>query len=106
MVVSIFVFAFIPPTTVWVRVLIQMCLVPVIGSFTYELIRLARRFEDTRVVKILMAPGLLLQKLTAREPDEDQIEVAVVALKAALAAEEPANAQTGGSASGGGETGA
>jgi uncharacterized protein YqhQ len=87
MVVSIFVFAFIPPMAVWARVLIQICLVPFIGSFTYELIRLARRFEHTRTVKILMAPGLLLQKLTAREPDDDQIEVAVTALKAALEAE-------------------
>lgn len=84
MVVSIFVFAFIPPTSVWLRVLIQICLVPVIGSMTYELIRLARRFENSIVVKVLMAPGLLLQRLTAREPDDDQIEVAVTALKAAL----------------------
>lgn len=89
MVVFIFVFAFIPPETViWKRVLIQICLVPFIGSFTYELIRLARRFEHTTVVKILMAPGLLLQKLTAREPDDDQIEVAVTALKEALRVEE------------------
>lgn len=87
MVVSIFVFAFIPPTTIWTRVLIQICLVPVIGSVTYELIRLARRFEHTTAVKILMAPGLMLQKLTAREPDDSQIEVAVTALNEALRVE-------------------
>ncbi len=87
MVVSIFVFAFIPPTTIWLRVLIQICLVPVIGSMTYELIRLARRFEHTAAVKILMAPGLALQRLTAREPDDDQIEVAVTALEKALSLE-------------------
>ncbi|MFA5866652.1 MAG: DUF1385 domain-containing protein [Actinomycetota bacterium] len=103
MVVSIFVFAFIPPTTIWLRVLIQICLVPVIGSFTYELIRLARRYEHSTAVKILMAPGLLLQRLTAREPDDDQIEVAVTALEEALKMEgAPAGAHTDGSASGGG----
>jgi uncharacterized protein YqhQ len=86
------------------RVLIQISLVPIIGSFTYELIRLARRFDHTMIVKVMMAPGLLLQRLTAREPDHDQIEVAVTALLTALDMEgEPANVQTGGSASGGGE---
>lgn len=101
MVVSIFFFAFIPPeTVVWQRVLIQICLVPFIGSFTYELIRLARRFEDSAVVRVLMAPGLLLQRMTAREPDDDQIEVAIIALNAALELEvAPAGAFTGGSAS-------
>lgn len=88
MVVSIFVFAFIPPTTIWLRVLIQICLVPVIGSITYELIRLARKFENSIIVKIFMAPGMLLQRLTAREPDDSMIEVAVTALNAALAMEE------------------
>jgi uncharacterized protein YqhQ len=89
MVVSIFVFAFIPPgIVIWQRILIQICLVPVIGSFTYELIRVARRFEHNTAVKILMAPGLMLQKLTAREPDDDQIMVAVTALKEALRVEE------------------
>ncbi len=88
MFISIFVFAFIPPTSLYLRILIQILLVPVIGTVTYELVRLARRFEQSAVTKFLMAPGMFLQKLTAREPDDSQIEVAITALNEALKLEQ------------------
>ncbi|MFH1737253.1 MAG: DUF1385 domain-containing protein [Actinomycetota bacterium] len=90
MVVAIFVFAFIPRTSLILRVLIQLLLIPVISTVTFEIIRLARRFEGKTITRVLMAPGLFLQKLTAREPDDSQIEVAVTALKEAVRLEEEA----------------
>ena len=87
MVIAVFVFAFIPHTNLLTRVGIQLLLVPAIASFTYELIRLARKFESNPLTKVLMSPGLLLQKLTAREPDMGQLEVAIAALNEALAEE-------------------
>lgn len=90
MIIAVLVFAFIPKTTLLARIGIQLLLVPAIASVTYEMIRLARKYEHLRITKILMAPGLWLQKLTAREPDESQIEVAVEALKEALKAEDEA----------------
>jgi uncharacterized protein YqhQ len=88
MVIAVFVFSFIPETTIPIRIGIQLLLVPLIATVTYELIKLARRFETNPITKFVMAPGLLLQKLTAREPDLEEIEVAIAALKEALRAEE------------------
>lgn len=85
---AVFVFAFIPRTSFLLRLLIQLLLIPFIASLSYEIIRLARRYEHSRLVKLIMAPGLALQKLTAREPSLDQLEVAIVALKKVLEMEE------------------
>lgn len=90
MVVAIFVFAFIPRTSLWLRVLIQLLLIPVISTVTFEIIRLARRYESKKITRVLMAQGLFLQKLTAREPDDSQVEVAVIALKETIRLEEEA----------------
>lgn len=84
MVLAVFIFAFIPRTTYWLRILIQLVLVPFIAAASYEIIKLARRHEQSRVVKAVMAPGLFLQRLTAREPSSDQIEVAIAALTRVL----------------------
>jgi len=90
MVVAIFVFAFIPRTSLILRVLIQLLLIPVISTVTFEIIKLARRYESKKITRVLMSPGMFLQKLTAREPDDSQIEVAVTALKEAIRLEEEA----------------
>lgn len=88
LVFAVFIFAFIPRTSPLLRILIQLLLIPFIASFSYEIIRLARRYENARWVRLLMAPGLALQRLTAREPSLDQLEVAIVALKKVLEMEE------------------
>jgi uncharacterized protein YqhQ len=91
MIIAVLVFAFIPrDISLLMRIGLQLLLVPAIASVTYEMIRLARKYEHNPITQVLMAPGLWLQKLTAREPDESQIEVAVAALKEALKAEEEA----------------
>ncbi len=85
--ISIFVFCFIPTfpglsktARIFARLGIQVLLLPIIIGIAYELIKLAGRKENT-FTKILSAPGLQLQKLTTREPDAEQIEVAIAAIK-------------------------
>ena len=69
----------------------KLALIVPISSAAYELIRYAARMEDGLWADILRMPGLLLQRLTTCEPDERQLEVAVVALHEALGAEAPEN---------------
>ncbi len=91
MIIAIFVFSFIPRTSIPLRMLTQFILIPVIAAFSYEVTRLSRRFENSIIIRVLMAPGLMLQKLTAREPDREQIEVAVTALNTLLEIEKEQN---------------
>ena len=57
---------------------------PVIASLSYELLRLSDKFKNSLFIKILIAPGMMLQKITTKEPDEEQLEVALEAVKAVL----------------------
>jgi uncharacterized protein YqhQ len=68
----------------WVRVVERLAIIPLVAAVSYEIIRLAGRHEDSRLVRFFIAPGLWLQRLTTREPDKDELEVAVQALSAAL----------------------
>lgn len=70
------------------RVVSRLLLVPVVAGLSYELLQWAGR-STSPVVKVLSVPGLLLQKLSTKEPDLDQLEVAIVAMKAVLAPGEP-----------------
>lgn len=81
MLVSIVLFFFIRVDNPVYRVLIRIALIPVIAGISYEIIRLAGR-SGNLLVRIISAPGLLLQKLTTREPDEDMVEVAIAAVEA------------------------
>lgn len=84
MLVSIFVFmALGRPEGVGER-LLRLALVPVIGGLSYELIRLSARGARHRVWRLFIEPGLWLQKITTREPNQGQLEVAIIALKGAL----------------------
>ena len=62
----------------------RLCAVPLIGGVSYELTRLAGKRTGGVLMGIMTAPGLALQRFTTREPSDDQIEVAVDALKNAL----------------------
>ncbi|RMF57482.1 MAG: DUF1385 domain-containing protein, partial [Calditrichaeota bacterium] len=64
--------------------LLRLAMVPVIGGISYELIRLSDRGYRNRFWRMFILPGLWLQRLTTREPDRSQLEVAIVALRAAL----------------------
>lgn len=78
--ISIFVFCFITWSSMAARMALQIVLLPVIVGISYELIRLAGRY-DNAFTRIISAPGLNLQRLTTREPDEKEIEVAIAAIK-------------------------
>ena len=76
MVISIVFFAFIQTDTRWLKVVMRIVLIPVIAGVSYEFIRLAGR-SDNSVVRLISRPGLWLQKLTTREPDEEMIKVGI-----------------------------
>ena len=80
MVVSIFVFAFLGWPNLLERILSRVLLMPVVAGIAYEGIRLAGRSEHS-FVKAIIKPGLVLQYMTTREPEDDQIEVAIRALE-------------------------
>ena len=65
------------------RIISRILVLPLIAGLSYELLKRAGR-SDNVIVKILSMPGLYLQKLTTREPDKKQLEVAIAAMKAAL----------------------
>ena len=84
MLVSILVFMFLGrPHTISDR-LTRLLFVPLIAGISYELTKLSRKKRKNRIVKMLIVPGLWLQKITTKEPDEAQLEVAIAALKSAL----------------------
>lgn len=79
--VSIVLFFFIRVDTLPLRVLLRILLMPVVAGISYELIRLAGR-SDNILIRILSAPGMLIQRLTTREPDEEMVKVAIAAVEA------------------------
>ena len=81
MVVSVVLFMFIRVTNPALHLVIRLLLIPVIAGISYELIRLAGK-TDNPIINLLSAPGLLLQKLTTKEPDDDMIEVAIASVEA------------------------
>jgi uncharacterized protein YqhQ len=82
--ISIFVFMFLGrPETIADR-LIRLAFVPLIGGISYEIIKLSDKRKNNPLVKLFIKPGLWLQKITALEPDESMLEVALVALKGSL----------------------
>jgi uncharacterized protein YqhQ len=89
MIVSIFVFALAGVHAWWILVLTRIVGLPIVVGISFELIRLAGRNRRHRWVQIIMYPGLQLQKLTTREPDLDQLAVAIASLNAVLAHETP-----------------
>lgn len=89
LVVSIFVFAAVGRPDWYLLVLSRVVLVPLIAGISYEIIRYAGRHEHNLLVRVVMAPGLGLQWLTTRQPDGDQIEVAIAALEKIVELEPP-----------------
>jgi uncharacterized protein YqhQ len=96
--VGLLTFTFVPryPVTgqpgnpfidVTVRFLMELCILPFIAGISYELLRLAGKFRNQTIVNLAFKPGIWSQYLTTREPDEDQIQVALDSLKACIDAE-------------------
>jgi uncharacterized protein YqhQ len=89
MIMAIFVFAPIGLPAWWILVLTRILGVPLIAGLSFEVIKWAGRNRRRRWVRAIMYPGLQLQKLTTREPDLEQLAVAIAALKAVLEVETP-----------------
>ena len=81
MFVSILFFMFIVVGNVWLRMVLRILLIPVIAGLSYEFIRYAGE-HDNKVVNVLSKPGLMLQSLTTKEPDDSMIAVAIAAVEA------------------------
>jgi len=83
MLVSIFVFMLIDIDNMWLRFLSRIAFVPLIAGLSYEIIRFAGR-SDSFLVRFISYPGMGLQRLTTAEPDEEQLAVAICAMKGVL----------------------
>lgn len=92
MVVSIFVFALVGSPSLPLKILSRVILVPVVAGVAYELMRLGAANYRFRIVRWLLAPGLALQGLTTREPDDSMIECAIAALKRVMRRDEQPSA--------------
>ena len=79
--VSILLFSIMPNLGFVPRLLYRVLLIPVIGAISYEILKLSDRYKDSTIMKILVMPGLGLQRLTTREPDDDIIAVAIKAVE-------------------------
>ncbi len=90
MMIAIMVFTLVGRPSIWLMVVSRITLIPVIAAISYELIYLGANHHRNSLVKVLVAPGLWLQKLTTREPDDSQLEVAVSALKKVVEADQEA----------------
>ena len=82
--ISIFVFMLLGRPETIVDRLVRLAFVPLIGGISYEIIKLSDKKKNNPIVNLFIQPGLWLQKITAREPDESMLEVALVALKGSL----------------------
>ena len=84
MVVALLVFALLGKPPLWIGILSRIVLVPVIAAISYEFIRWSGAHASHPLARLFITPGLALQGLTTRQPEEDQLEVAIAAMKGAL----------------------
>ena len=85
--IALVAYIFMGRPPIYLRFLQRLALMPAIAAVSYELMRLGARHYKNRIVRIIMAPGLALQSLTTRQPDDQQIEVSITSLKTVLDAE-------------------
>jgi len=81
LIIAIIVFALVGRPSLWLMVLSRILLIPVIAALGYEVIYFSGRHTNNGLVRVMLAPGLWLQRLTTREPDDTQLEVALSALR-------------------------
>ena len=83
MIISIIMFSFISWDNMWIRLGLRLLLLPVIAGLSYEVIRWAGK-SKSKIVCAISRPGMWLQKITTREPDDSQLEVAIKSMQAVL----------------------
>jgi uncharacterized protein YqhQ len=87
MVISIMVFVMLGDGSLFYRIWSRLAVLPIVAGLGYEFIKFSGKYYHNRWARIIIAPGLWLQKLTTREPDDQQLEVALAALKTVLPVE-------------------
>jgi uncharacterized protein YqhQ len=85
-IVSILLFSLLAGTELWIAILGRVLLVPVIAAVAYEVLRWGARRRDNWAVRWLFLPGIWLQRITTRQPDDSMIEVAIASMQEAIAA--------------------
>jgi uncharacterized protein YqhQ len=80
-IISIILFSIMPDLGFAARLAYRVLLIPVIGAISYELLKLTGKYRHSTITKVLTIPGLAVQRLTTKEPDDEMIEVAVAALE-------------------------
>jgi uncharacterized protein YqhQ len=85
--VSIFVFSIVGRQSLPMMVLSRLILIPVIAAVSYELLRFGARHRGNALVRVFFEPGIWVQKITTKQPTDDMIEVAIVSMEQALAAD-------------------
>lgn len=88
MLISILFFSFVQVTDPVLRFVFHLLLIPVIGGVSYEVLKFSAK-SDSKLIAALVAPGLFIQRITTKEPDPEQIEVAIASVKKLLAVEHP-----------------
>lgn len=81
LVIAIIVFALVGHPTMWLRILSRIVLIPVIAAIGYEVIQFGVNHTNNPLIRALLAPGLAIQAMTTRQPDDTQLEVAISALR-------------------------
>lgn len=84
MLVAIVLFSVIKFDALWMNLVVRIILMPLVAGLSYEIIRYAAKKESSAVFKLMTLPGLWLQNITTQNPDDDQLEVALEALKESL----------------------
>ncbi|KUG05287.1 hypothetical protein ASZ90_017268 [hydrocarbon metagenome] len=84
MVVSILVFVMLGEGNLFYRIWSRLAVLPVVAGFSYEFLKFSGKYYNHHWLKFMIAPGLWLQNLTTRQPDDKQLEVAITALRAVL----------------------
>ncbi len=87
LIIAILVFALLGRPSLWLSILSRIILLPVIAAFGYEVTRLGANHSKGILAQILLAPGLMLQSMTTREPNDDQLETAISALSEVIEAD-------------------
>jgi len=91
LIIAIFVFALVGQPTLWIRILSRIALIPVIAAISYEIMKFGAGHINNKIVRILLAPGLMLQSITTREPDDSQLEAAISALNEVIKIDQTAD---------------
>ena len=86
MLISIFIYMLVPVQAFWLKFLVRLALLPVIAGVSYEIIRFAAK-HGTSLFALMTKPGLWLQRITTKQPDDTQVQCAITALDEAMALE-------------------